>query len=741
MVDQLTSRQVFEFERVLDECEGCASEAERNRRLSELADPELRELLQAAFEEPASARNLPPRFRLDEYELTERLGGGGFGEVWRARRLSGELGDVAIKVIRSEHLHGEDAGKFVQLFKDEIDRHKELDHGGIVKLISAGSVVLPGRRIAIPYLVMELCEGRRLLDACRGRTMEEKVQCMIRICEAVQHAHRCGLMHLDLKPENILVADAGGNPWPKILDFGLARRFRAERPFDSTRFGAGTLPYKAPEQIDPALGGEDYRTDVHALGVILFQLLTEHLPYPVQEGTTAEYKQFILGGPRLGLDAFDKSIDFKLQRICARAMAIERARRYDSPAGLAAALGGWLRSRAARARNRILLAVSVVACATMAIAVTARKSKSGIQWRPVPITVQGQEKPFVTDWSDICWDEDGQAGWLCGGDEQPVAGKYIGPGFLLQTSDGGRLWQQVASSNFTEDRGILTGFEGKKWNGIGPIRFVDVRKEMEAEGRWVTNGWIAGITGVYFNSNAGSIHGKWTRITPPPDAPGHFAYFNGLKGLNFYQDTMAFGWQGICHSENGGLWEIQMKTLNYFVSSVCYTDPENKDFWAVTSAAGGGPSKRGKITDYGAVYHYDWRRTNWNLVPLPGISLKPGQYFCDIWPRQANELFVVGDSGLILRGSGEGTNRVWRQLQSKTDQTLISVCNDVEKNLWVVGSNGIVLGSSDDGESWVEYPCFDESGKRIRETFQRVRFFGRIGWIVGYNRVLRCELP
>jgi serine/threonine protein kinase len=740
MVDQLTSSQILEFQRVLSECDGYSTEAERNRRLSELEDPAICELLQAAFEEPASARNLPPRFRLDIYELTEQLGGGGFGDVWRARGLGAEAKDVAIKVIRSEHLHGEATGKFVQLFRDEIEHHKDLVHDGIVKLMSAGSVVLPGCVEAIPFLVMELCDGLRLPDACRGRTIEEKVQCMIRICQAVQHAHRSGLMHLDLKPENILVADTGGKLWPKILDFGLARRFRAERPFDSTRFGAGTLPYKAPEQIDSSLGGEDYRTDVHALGVILFQVLTDHLPYPVEEGTTAEYKKFILDGPRLGLDAFDKSIDIKLQKICARAMAIERAQRYDSPTRLAEALERWLRSHAARSRNRFLLAVSVVACLAIAVAVAVRKPKSGIRWRPVPIIVQGHEQPFATDWRDILWTSESD-GWLCGGDEQPIAGKFVGPGFLLHTSDGGQLWQEFAASNFTTDSGTLTRFEGKTWNGIGPIRFVDVRMETQADGQRLTNGWIAGITGVYFSSEPGNVNGKWTRITPSPEGAEGYSYFEGLMGLSDYQETLAFGWQGIAHSEGGGPWEVQLTTINYCVSSITCVDAENKDFWAVTSGGGGGPSERGRPTDFGAVYHHDGTGTNWELVPLPGISLKPGQILYDIMPWEAQELFVVGSSGLILRGSGEGTNRVWKKLRSNTRWHLSSVCVDIEDNLWVVGNQGTILRSADGGESWVEYPCFDEQGKRIREAFHRIRFFGKRGWIVGDTRVLRCELP
>jgi serine/threonine protein kinase len=741
MVDQLTSSQIDEFQRVLHECDGFSTEAERKRRLSELQDPVIRELLEAAFEEPVSARNLPPRFRLDNYELTERLGGGGFGEVWRARRLGAKAADVAIKVIRNEHLHGAAAEQVVQLFRDEIARHKDLAHDGIVKLISSGSVILPGCGGATPYLVMELWDGLRLPDACRGRAIEEKIRCIIRICEAVQHAHRHGMMHLDLKPENILVADTGGKFWPKVLDFGLARRFRAERPFDSARFGAGTLPYKAPEQIDAALGGEDFRTDVHALGVILFQVLTDHLPYPVEEGTTAEYKKFILDGPRLRLDAFDKSMDSKLQQICARAMARERPLRYDSPARLAEALEKWLRSRTARPRNRLFLAVAVVACLTIALSVMVRKPKTGIRWRRVPVMIEGRETPFASEWADICWGLDANQLWLCGGHEDSVAGKFVGHGVLLHTSDGGHLWEEIARSNFTTDSGTLSCFEGKTWNGVGPIAFVKVHTESKADGTWVTNGWIAGVTGVYFSSNAGSIHGQWTRITPPPDGPDCYSFFGGLQGPIDYQEVFAFGWQGIAHREGGGPWMVQLKTHQYSISSVCCPGGETTDYWAVAIGGGAGSSERGRITDCGAIYHYAWPGTNWELVPLRGIVLNPGQEFSDIVPRGLSEFFVTGSSGLILRGLREGTNVMWKKLRSESDQSLNSACIDAHDNVWVVGNYGTVLRSGDGGESWVEYPCFDEHGNRIRKQFRRIRFWGMQGWIVGENCVMKCDLP
>jgi photosystem II stability/assembly factor-like uncharacterized protein len=741
MIDQLTSKQIGEFERVLNKCEGLSTEDERSRCIGELDDPTVRDLLEAAFEEPVSARNLPPRFRLGDYELTERLGGGGFGEVWRARQLGAESEEVAIKVIRNEHLRGENAEKFVRLFQGEIDRHKALVHDGIVRLIAANSVMLPGCAVTTPFLVMELWDGVRLHDACRGRRIEEKIKCMIQVCEAVQYAHRCGLMHLDLKPENILVAATSGKLQTKIVDFGLARRFRADRPFDSTRFGAGTLPYKAPEQIDPSLGGEDFRTDVYALGVILFQLLTDRLPYPLEEGTAAEYKKFILDGQRMSLKAFDKSIDLKLQQICDSAMATDRSRRYDSPSRLAEALKRWLRAREARPRKRFLLAVTGAACLAIVCTLVPRHTKAEIQWHVFPIKTKGSEKPFPGNWTDLYWD--GDEGWLCGYlEEQPVPGKFIGRGLLLHTSDGGKIWEEFARSNFTADSGILSCFEEKTWNGIGPIEFVEVCKEIQADGTWMTNGWVAAWTGAYTSTEAGSATGKWTRITPPPDGPDCYSYFNGLREFDYYKEMYAFGWQGISHWELGGQWEVQLKTHLYDVSQIRAVSMGYGDLWAVANGGGGDAKDWGQTTDYGAIFHLHRPGTNWERIALPGITLHYGQGLIDVAPiRGFGEVLVVGGSGLILKSTLHGTNWVWRQLSSNTQQGLLSIATDSENNLWVVGTYGTILRSSNGGESWVEYPCYDKNGTRIRDIFHRIKFIKNRGWIVGESTVLTCDLP
>jgi serine/threonine protein kinase len=741
MIAKLTPAQVFEFERVLDACEASATDDERRERIEAVADATVRGLLGLTLEEPLSARNLRPGMRLGNYELVDRLGGGGFGEVWSAKSAGTESARVAIKVVRSEHLRDDGASKFLRLFTEEIEHHRQLAHSDIVKLLDAGSVVLPGNAIPTPYLVMELWNGLPLPDACRGHSVEEKIRCLLRICEAVQFAHRQGLMHLDLKPENILVLDDAGNLRPKLLDFGIARRFRPDRPFDRVRFGAGTMAYKAPEQIEPSLGGEDFRTDVHALGVLLFQVLTDRLPYPVADGTANEYRQAILHGPRQRLIAFDISADGKLQVICDRAMAIDRSQRYDSPARLAEALRRWLRARVSQWK-RWTMAGGLLIAGVLGpmLLLPVRQSASSVQWKVFPIHWAGQHDLASLDWRDICWR--GQDGWLCGAlNEQEAPGLNVGQGIVLHTSDGGKNWTELPRTNFTYDRGKSPCFEEKTWDGVGPLNFIDVVVKRIGDQSPVTNGWAAGLTGVYFSTNAAGDNAQWTRVTPPPDGPDCFSFFYGLAGdLIDYQDVYAFGWQGIAHWEEGGQWTVELKSHQFTIGSVVMVDRENREVWAT----GGGRlkgSQWGDIDERGALFHYTWPGTNWERVYLPGIALDPGQGLKQIKRTQRfDELFIIGNGGLIIRGTLSGTNWVWKKVQSHTRQSLNAMAYDPDLNLWIVGSDGTILKSSV-GETWKEIPCFDEKGVRIRSFFNQIRFFDRQGWVVGNNTVLRCDLP
>ncbi len=737
MIEKLTSSQIAEFERLLEECAQFRTPAERERRISELKNPLLIELLNAAFEEPASVRDLPPHTRLNEYELVERLGGGGFGEVWRAHRLNGQTGGVAIKLVRFDHLRAEDAARFNDLFREEIARHAGLDHPGIVKLLEAGSALLPGVDAPTPYLVMELCEGPPLHHACRGRRLEQKLQCLVQVCDAVQYAHRHGLMHLDLKPQNILAEEHKGRLRVRVLDFGLARVFLADQPFDASHFGAGTLAYKAPEQIEPAFGGEDFRTDVHALGVILFQLLTDRLPYPVSAGTAAEYKRVIVQGPRLSLTRFDRSLDPGLEQIASRAIAIQPAQRYDSPAQLSEALQAWMRGQKPSAKHRNLIAALALVLVACTVLVSLWRPVPAGRWRKVAIQVKGLSPPGERAWRDIVWI--GQEGWLAGSSgEQGGTGLFVGSGVLLHTLDGGRSWQSIAKAHFDAGAGTFSCFSNMKWDGIGPVHALQVVRLLQHDGSLLAKGWLASCDGIYVTTNASAPSAEWRRMTPPPDAGDCYAYFEGIVPVGGGREIYAYGWQGIAHWSEPTGWEVQMNTRRFFISRLWMEGDEHRDAWAISDGTGGGQDQ-----DHGALYHLAWPGTNWVQVPLTGVTLLPRQGFTDITKLENSEtLLLVGHAGLILRGALKGGSRAWEKVSSPTRQTLRSIAYDDRHELWVVGDHGVILHSKDEGETWVEVPCLDAQGFRVMEDLYRVVQGDRQqGWIVGANTVLRYGLP
>jgi eukaryotic-like serine/threonine-protein kinase len=229
--------------------------------------------------------------RLGAYQIVARLGGGGMGSVYRAERVEGFEQQVAIKLIK----RGMDSDALVRRFKSEIHFQAALGkHPNIAKLLDAGTI--PDGR---PYFVMEYVDGQRIDEYCdRGRLdIPARLRLFDRVCDAVQFAHERAVIHRDLKPGNILVTAEGV---PKLIDFGIAKLMDPESAIGApdgldqlTRTGELVLTpdYASPEQVQ----GEPATTasDVYALGVVLYQLLTGRRPYRLKTRTTSEIFQAI----------------------------------------------------------------------------------------------------------------------------------------------------------------------------------------------------------------------------------------------------------------------------------------------------------------------------------------------------------------------------------------------------------------------------------------------------------------
>ena len=258
------------------------------------ADPNLREELESLLAQQSgsedflktsamfSLRQLNPQLdamigrRLGPYQVTDLLGIGGMGEVYRAFRADDEYKkQVAIKLVRA----GQDSASVFGRFKNERQILASLDHPNIARLLDGGTT-----NEGVPYLAMELVEGLPIDEYCDGRKLDitERLHLFTGVCAAVQYAHSRLIVHRDLKPGNILVT---AEKQPKLLDFGIAKILDPgvlgeESSATMTMLRVLTPAYASPEQVRG--GTITTSSDVYSLGVILYELLTGHHPYPVK---------------------------------------------------------------------------------------------------------------------------------------------------------------------------------------------------------------------------------------------------------------------------------------------------------------------------------------------------------------------------------------------------------------------------------------------------------------------------
>lgn len=202
------------------------------------------------------------------YDLVERLGQGGMGEVWKARRHSDGL-MVAIKVLSAELAKDQ---SLLFRFEKEVAALAALDHPGIVKLVGHDFQRRP------PFFAMELCDGETLRErmASPAFGISERLAVFSELCHVLAHAHERGVIHRDLKPDNVLF-DADGHL--KLIDFGLATLVNGDPRYQLTQTAMtmGTVDYMPPEQRTDARS-VDARGDVWSLGIILYELLSGTLP-------------------------------------------------------------------------------------------------------------------------------------------------------------------------------------------------------------------------------------------------------------------------------------------------------------------------------------------------------------------------------------------------------------------------------------------------------------------------------
>jgi eukaryotic-like serine/threonine-protein kinase len=268
--------------------DACGNDATLRSRVEALlrAHEESGEFLQ----EPAAGKSktivltLPPEEkpgdRIGRYKLLQQIGEGGCGVVCMAEQEEPVRRRVALKVIKL----GMDTKTVIARFEAERQALAMMDHPNIAKVLDAGATET-GR----PFFVMELVRGIKITDYCDQNKLStrERLELFIQVCNAIQHAHQKGIIHRDIKPSNILVTLHDGVPVPKVIDFGIAKATQG-RLTDQTLFTAfeqfiGTPAYMSPEQAEMSGLDIDTRSDIYALGVLLYELLTGMTPFDAKE--------------------------------------------------------------------------------------------------------------------------------------------------------------------------------------------------------------------------------------------------------------------------------------------------------------------------------------------------------------------------------------------------------------------------------------------------------------------------
>jgi serine/threonine protein kinase/Flp pilus assembly protein TadD len=318
----------------------------------------------------------PPRehagSRIGRYKLLQLIGEGGFGSVFMAEQEHPVRRKVAVKVIKL----GMDTKQVIARFEAERQALAMMDHPNIARVLDAGATET-GR----PYFVMELVRGVPITRFCDENklTTDQRLDLLIQVCQAVQHAHQKGIIHRDIKPSNVLVTMHDDRPVPKVIDFGIAKATNArltERTlFTEYRQFIGTPQYTSPEQAQMSGLDVDTRSDIYSLGVLLYELLTGTTPFDPAELRGAGYDQMqrmireveppkpstrlnTLGetltsvaslrstDPRRLADLMRGELDW----IVMKCLEKNRARRYETASALAADLRRYLADEPVQAR-------------------------------------------------------------------------------------------------------------------------------------------------------------------------------------------------------------------------------------------------------------------------------------------------------------------------------------------------------------------------------------------------------
>lgn len=275
---------------------------------------------------------------LSRYRILRLLGSGGMGDVYLAERADGQVNmQVALKILST----GLSNPLFLARFQRERQILAELNHPGIASLLDAG-ITEDGR----PWFVLDYIQGESLIDYCKHHAVpiQERLRIFHKICDAIEYAHQCGVIHRDLKPGNILIETGTDNPEPIVLDFGIAAK-REDESLTRTGQMLGTAFYSSPEQIKGDTSEIDLRSDIFSLGILLYELVDQRKPFNGNNITETSYQIIHLDTPSLRSSNIPKD----LSSIIFKCLNKAPSERYQSVSELIADLQNYKQGRSVSA--------------------------------------------------------------------------------------------------------------------------------------------------------------------------------------------------------------------------------------------------------------------------------------------------------------------------------------------------------------------------------------------------------
>jgi WD40 repeat protein/serine/threonine protein kinase len=349
------------------ECSGDARLRQQLNLMLEAHDAPHSLLDQPAMAEPGATIDQPfaerPGAQIGPYKLLQQIGEGGMGVVYMAEQEQPVRRRVAFKIIKP----GMDTRQVIARFEAERQALSLMDHPNIAKVLDAGTTE-SGR----PYFVMELVKGQPITQYCDEHhlTPRQRLELLLPVCQAIQHAHQKGIIHRDIKPTNVLVAEYDQKAVPKVIDFGVAkaisRSLTEKTMFTGLGQIVGTLEYMSPEQAKVNQLDIDTRSDIYSLGVLLYELLTGSTPFDKTRLRSAAFDEMLRiireeepEKPSTRLSSADtlpsiaanrnmeparlgRTIRGELDWIVMKALEKDRSRRYETANGFAADVQRYL---------------------------------------------------------------------------------------------------------------------------------------------------------------------------------------------------------------------------------------------------------------------------------------------------------------------------------------------------------------------------------------------------------------